>query len=79
MCAKPLVSFYEGLFAFAAAFVAAVALGFTVSYKNSIAAVTHPQRGLILCHHEAEHHLQANQQRMKMQTSPLVCMYRFVC
>ena len=26
MCAKPLVSFYEGLFAFAAAFVAAVFL-----------------------------------------------------
>ena len=50
MCAKPLVSFYEELFAFAAAFVAAVALGFTVSYKNSIAAVAHPQRSLILCH-----------------------------
>ena len=38
--AKPLFAL-RGLFAFAAAFVAAVAPGFTDSYKNSIAAVTH--------------------------------------
>ena len=50
---------YRGLFAFAAALVATVALGFAACYEDGIAAVAHPQWGLILCHHEAEHHLQA--------------------
>ena len=57
---------YRGLFAFAAAFIAAVALGFPLGNEDGIAAVTHPQRGLILSHHEAEHHLQADQQRMEV-------------
>ena len=45
---------YGGLFAFTAAFIAAEALRFSRRYEDGIAAVAHPQRGLILCHHEAE-------------------------
>ena len=50
-----------GLFTFTAAFVAAIALGFSVGHKDGIAAVAHPQRGFVLRHHKAEHHLQADQ------------------
>ena len=57
---------YGGLFTFAAAFIAAVALRFPIGHKAGIAAVAHTQRGLILCQHEAEHHLQTNQQRMEV-------------
>ena len=57
---------YRGLFTFAAALVTAVALRFSVGYEDGIAAVTHPQWGLIFCHHEAEHHLQTDQQRMEI-------------
>ena len=60
---------YRGLFAFAAALVATVALGFAACYEDGIAAVAHPQWGLILCHHEAEHHLQADQQRVEVGLS----------
>ena len=56
----------RGLFTFAAAFIAAEALCFSVGYEDSIAAFAHAKRGLILCHHEAEHHLQTNQQRMEI-------------
>ena len=28
--------------------------------------ITHAQRSFVLCHHEAEHHLQTDQQRMKI-------------
>ena len=42
MCAKPLVSFYEGLFAFAAAFVAAVALGSLEKVNSSAIASVLP-------------------------------------
>ena len=58
--------FYGELFTFTAAFIAAEALGFSICYEDGIAAVAHTQRGLILSHHEAEHHLQANQQRMEV-------------
>ena len=54
------------LLAFTAAFIAAIALGFSLGYEDSIAAVAHPKRGLILRHHKAEHHLQADQQRMEI-------------
>ena len=57
---------YGELFTFATAFITAVALCFSRRYEDGIAAVAHPQRGLILCHHEAEHHLQTNQQRMEI-------------
>ena len=62
MYAKPLFLFYGRLFTFAAAFIAAVALRFSRRYEDGIAAVTHTQRCFILCHHEAEHHLQTDQQ-----------------
>lgn len=51
---------YRGLFALAAAYIAAVALGFSVGYEDGIAVVAHAQRCLIFCHNEAEHHLQAD-------------------
>ena len=57
---------YEGLFTFAATFITAETLCFSIGYEDGIAAVAHPQRGLILCHHEAEHHLQTDQQRMEI-------------
>ena len=57
---------YEELFTLAAAFITAETLCFSICYEDGIAAVAHPQRGLILCHHEAEHHLQTNQQRMEV-------------
>ena len=57
---------YGGLFTFAAALVTAVALRFSRRYEDGIAAVAYAKRGLILCHHEAEHHLQTNQQRMEV-------------
>lgn len=57
---------YWELFTFAATFIAAVALCFTVCYKDGIAAVAHAKRGLILSHHKAEHHLQTNQQRVEI-------------
>ena len=52
--------------ALAPAFVAAETLIRSLCYEDGIAAVAHPQRGLILSHHEAEHHLQTNQQRMEI-------------
>ena len=57
---------YWGLFTLAAALVAAVTLCFSSRYEDGIAAVAHPQRGLILSHHEAEHHLQTDQERMEI-------------
>ena len=48
---------YVGLFAFTAAFIAAVALCFSLGYEDAIAAVTHAQRSFILLHHKAEHYL----------------------
>ena len=57
---------YGELFTFAAAFIAAETLCFSIGYEDGIAALAHPQRGLILSHHEAEHHLQTDQQRMKI-------------
>ena len=66
MYAKPLFLFYGRLFTFAAAFIAAETMCFSIGYEDGIAAVAHTQRGLILCHHEAEHHLQADQQRMEV-------------
>ena len=66
MYAKPLFLFYGRLFTFAAAFIAAEALCFSRRYEDGIAAVAHPQWGLILCQHEAEHHLQPDQQRMEI-------------
>ena len=39
---------------------------FSIGHKDGIAAVAHTQRGLILCQHEAEHHLQTDQQRMEI-------------
>ena len=57
---------YGVLFTFAAAFIAAIALVFSIGYEDGIAAVAHPKRGLILRHHKAEHHLQADQQRMEI-------------
>ena len=38
----------------------------SVCYKNGIAVVAHTQRSIVLCQHEAEHHLQSNQQRMEV-------------
>ena len=38
----------------------------SVCYKDGIAVGTHAQRGFILCQHEAEHHLQTDQQRMEI-------------
>ena len=57
---------YGVLFTFATAFIAAEALCFSRRYEDGIAAVAHPQRGLVLRYHEAEHHLQTNQQRVKV-------------
>ena len=57
---------YGGLFTFTAAFIAAEALCFSICYEDGIAAVAHTKRSLILRHHEAEYHLQTNQQRMEI-------------
>ena len=57
---------YGELFTLAAAIITAVALVFSIGYEDGIAAVAHTQRGLILCQHEAEHHLQPDQQRMEV-------------
>ena len=55
-----------GLFTFAAAFITAEALCFSRRYEDGIAVIAHAERSFILCHHEAEHHLQADQQRMEI-------------
>ena len=41
-------------------------LVFPFGYKDGIAVITHAQRSFVLCQHEAEHHLQADQQRMEV-------------
>ena len=57
---------YTELFTFAAAGLTAETLVRSLCYEDGIAAVAHTQRGLILSHHEAEHHLQTDQQRMEV-------------
>ena len=57
---------YRGLFTFAAAGITTETLVYSLCYKDGIAVVTHAQRGLVRCQHEAEHHLQTNQLRMEV-------------
>ena len=57
---------YTELFTFAAAGITTEPLRFSRRYEDGIAAVAHTQRGIILSHHEAEHHLQTDQQRMEV-------------
>ena len=57
---------YRRLFTFTAAFIAAEALRFPLGYEDGVTVVAHAKRGVIFSHHKAEHHLQANQQRMEI-------------
>ena len=50
----------------APAFIGAETLVLSLCYEDGVAMVTHAKRGLLLCQHEAEHHLQVNQQRTEI-------------
>ena len=54
-----------GLFTFATAFITAETLIFPLCYEDGVTMVTHTKRGLVFSHHKAEHHLQADQQRIE--------------
>ena len=57
---------YTELLTFAAAGLTAETLIRSLCYEDGIAVITHAQRSFVLCHHEAEHHLQTDQQRMEI-------------
>ena len=57
--AKPLFALLV-IFASTAARIGAESLVRSACYEDGIAVGTYPQRGFILCQHEAEHHLQTD-------------------